>query len=110
MDDSARPAPERQTGMNSRRIELTMRRPRFTLYAGIKPTLVIGERGQPTQWGRGTWQVPSDQPVAIGVYLFNRVWRFGRAEATLDPEDGAAWEYRAPMLPFLPGRLGHSRG
>lgn len=94
--------------MNVRRIELAMRRPRFALYTGIKPTLIIGERGQPTQWGRGTWQVPSDRPVTIGVYLFNRLWRFGQAEATLDPEDAATWEYRAPMLPFLPGRLTHS--
>lgn len=95
--------------MNTRRIELTMRRPRFALYAGIKPTLVIGERGQPTQWGHGTWQVPADRSVTIGVYLFNRVWRFGQAETTLDPEDADAWEYRAPMLPFLRGRLNRSR-
>lgn len=94
--------------MNVRRIELTMRRPRFALYAGIRPTLVIGERGQPTQWGRGTWQVPADRTVTIGVFLFNRVWRFGRAEVTLDPADDAAWEYRAPALPFLPGRLRHA--
>lgn len=93
--------------MTTRRIELTMRRPRFALYAGIRPTLVIGGRGQPTQWGLGTWQVPADRPVTIGVYLFNRLWRFGQAEFFLEPEDGSALEYRAPVLPFLPGRLAH---
>lgn len=94
--------------MNVRLIELTMHKPWFALYAGIRPTLVIGERGQPTQWGRGTWQVPSDRTVTIGVYLFNRLWRFGQAELILDPEDAAAWEYRAPALPFLRGRLRRS--
>lgn len=93
--------------MTTRRIELTMHRPRFALYAGIRPTLVIGGRGQPTQWGPGTWQVPSDKSVTIGVYLYNRVWRFGQAELVLDPEDASALEYRAPALPFLPGRLAH---
>lgn len=91
--------------MTAHRIELTMRKPRFALYAGIKPTLVIGGRGQPTQWGPGTWQVPADTEATIGVYLFNRVWRFGQAEITLAPHDDAALEYRAPALPFLPGRL-----
>lgn len=95
----------RDPGAGVRRIELTMRRPRFALYAGVRPTLVIGERGQPTQWGRGTWQIPTDGPVVIEVFLFNRLWRFGRAEASLTPEDGANWEYRAPLLPFLRGRL-----
>jgi hypothetical protein len=93
--------------MTTRRIELTMHRPRFALYAGIRPTLVIGGRGQPTQWGLGTWQVPADESVVIGVYLFNRLWRFGQAEFTLAPEDHSALEYRAPLLPFLAGRLGH---
>lgn len=95
--------------MSTRRIELTMHRPALALYAGIRPTLVIGGRGQPTQWGAGTWQVPADRPVTIGVYLFTRLWRFGQADFTLEPEDAAALEYRAPMLPFLRGRLGHRR-
>lgn len=89
----------------SRRIELTLRRPWFALYAGIRPTLVIGGRGQPTQWGPGTWQVTADQPVTLGVYLFNRVWRFGAAEVTLQPGDAPTLSYRAPALPFRPGRL-----
>lgn len=93
----------------SRRIELTLHRPWFALYAGIRPTLVIGGRGQPTQWGLGTWQVPADEPVVLGVYLFTRVWRFGQAEITLDPHDPPALVYRAPALPFGRGRL-HTTG
>ncbi|KQY74322.1 hypothetical protein ASD13_12670 [Microbacterium sp. Root1433D1] len=93
--------------MSTRRIELTMHRPRLALYAGIRPTLVIGGRGQPTQWGDGTWQVPADRHTTIGVYLYNRMWRFGQAELVLDPEDASALEYRAPVLPFLRGRLIH---
>ena len=81
-----------------------MHRPWFALYAGIRPTLVIGGRGQPTQWGLGTWQVPADESVTLGVFLFNRLWRFGEAEFTLDP-DTSRLEYRAPALPFTPGRL-----
>ena len=34
-----------------RRVELTLHKPWFALYAGIRPTLVIMGRGQPAQWG-----------------------------------------------------------
>lgn len=88
----------------SRRITLTLHKPWFALYAGVRPTLVIDGRGQPAQWGVGTWQVSSTHAVPIGVYLFNRVWRFGQAELTLAPTDPAI-EYRAPALPFLRGRM-----
>lgn len=91
--------------MNHRRIELTMHRPWFALYAGVRPTLVIGGRGQPTQWGPGTWQVPTDETVTIGVFLFNRVWRFGQAEVTLDVSRSSKLTYHAPALPFRPGRM-----
>ncbi|MGM7698126.1 hypothetical protein [Microbacterium sp. A84] len=90
----------------TRRIELTLHKPWFALYAGVRPTLVIEGRGQPVQWGLGTWQVPSDQTVKLGVFLFNRLWRFGQAEFALDPHHAPAIKYRAPMLPFLRGRLG----
>ena len=90
----------------TRRIELALRKPRFALYAGIRPTLVIEGRGQPVQWGVGTWQLPDDRPVVLGVYLFARFWRFGRAELTIDPADDGPIAYRAPVLPFLPGRMG----
>ncbi len=89
----------------SRRIELTMHKPWFALYAGVRPTLVITGRGQPTQWGLGTWQVPSDGPVALEVFLFNRLWRFGHAVISFDAAETAALEYRAPVLPFLRGRI-----
>lgn len=88
----------------SRRIELTMHKPWFALYAGIRPTLIIEGRGQPTQWGLGTWQIPSDRAVVLGVFLFNRIWRFGQAECTLESGDSAL-EYRAPALPFARGRI-----
>ena len=89
----------------ARRIELTLHKPWFALYSRIKPTLVIAGRGQPVQWGLGTWQVPADQPVVLGVFLFNRLWRFGRAEFVLEPTHPPALEYRAPALPFLRGRM-----
>lgn len=92
-------------GTSSRRIELTLHKPWFALYAGIRPTVVIEGRGQPAQWGRGTWQVASDRPVTLGVFLFNRMWRFGRAEVTFDPEHAPSVSYRAPALPFCNGRI-----
>lgn len=95
----SRDAPE------TRRVELTLRRPWFALYWGIRPTLVIDGRGQPAQWGVGTWQVPSDETARIGVFLFNRVWRFGQAEFALAPHHPSALSYRAPALPFLRGRM-----
>lgn len=89
----------------NRRITLTLHKPRFALYARIRPTLVIAERGQPTQWGLGTWQVPSDQTVVIRVFLFTGLWRFGQAHVALEPDDPPSLVYRAPLLPFLPGRI-----
>lgn len=89
----------------TRRIELTLHKPWFALYFGVKPTLVIAGRGQPVQWGLGTWQVASDQTVVIGVFLFNRVWRFGEAEFALEPDDPPSLVYRAPALPFVRGRI-----
>lgn len=90
----------------TRRIDLALRKPWFALYAGIRPTLVIAGRGQPAQWGVGTWQVPADEPVIVGVFLFNRMWRFGQAEFALEPGDPPSLAYRAPALPFGRGRLG----
>ena len=89
----------------TRRIQLTLHKPWFALYAGIRPTLVIEGRGQPVQWGISTWQVPADQTVTVGVFLFNRVWRFGQAEFALEPRDAPSLRYRAPWLPFLRGRI-----
>ncbi|MDQ0614156.1 hypothetical protein QF046_001797 [Microbacterium sp. W4I4] len=90
---------------NIRRIELTLRKPWLKLYAGIRPTLVIRGHGQPTQWGHGTWQVPADETVTLGVFLFNRMWRFGEAEIAIEPGRTPAITYRAPVLPFGRGRI-----
>jgi hypothetical protein len=94
----------------TRRIELTLHKPWFALYARIKPTLVMEGRGQPAQWGVGTWQVASDDSVVVRVYLYNRLWRFGQAEFVLEPHHTPALMYRAPALPFLRGRIGLLRG
>lgn len=88
-----------------RRVELTLHKPWFALYAGLRPTLVIEGRGQPAQWGLGTWLLPADRDVEIGVFLFNRMWRFGQAEFTLEPDHAAALNYTAPVLPFTRGRI-----
>ncbi|ROQ38634.1 hypothetical protein EDF46_2274 [Frondihabitans sp. PhB188] len=86
------------TAADAARIELTLTKPPVGWFP--KPTVVVGGRGHPAQWGTGTWQV---EPGAIvGVYLFNRVWRFGAAEIAVD---GRPLRYRAPLLPFLRGRL-----
>ncbi|KDA05409.1 hypothetical protein DC31_16780 [Microbacterium sp. CH12i] len=89
----------------TRRIEITLHKPWFALYIAPKPTLVIDGRGQPVQWGLGTWQVPTDRTVTVGVFLFNRLWRFGQAEFAFDPHHAPSLTYRAPALPFLRGRI-----
>nr|WP_208380027.1 hypothetical protein [Microbacterium endophyticum] len=92
-------------GGATRRIELRLHKPWFALYAGVRPTLVVEGRGQPAQWGVGTWQVAADRPVVIDVFLFNRLWRFGQARAVLLADGASFLEYRAPMLPFRSGRF-----
>lgn len=87
----------------TRRLELTLRKPWIGWWP--KPTVVFGGRGQPAQWGTGTWQVAADEPTVVGVYLFNQLWRFGEAEIVLHPEDTAVLRYAPPPLPFLRGHL-----
>jgi hypothetical protein len=87
----------------SRRIVLALRKRRIGWYP--KPTVVFGGRGHPAQWGSGTWQVASDEPTTMGVFLYNRMWTFGSASITLDPGGPTRLVYRAPWLPFLPGRI-----
>lgn len=89
----------------TRRIQLTLTRPWSALYAGVRPTVVIEGRGNPVQWGVGTWQLPADRAAVIGVFLFNRMWRFGQAEIALEPGDPLVLTYRAPVLPFGRGRM-----
>lgn len=89
----------------TRRIDLRLHKPRLALFAGVRPTLVVAGRGQPVQWGAGTWQVPAGESVVVGVYLYTRLWYFGRAEVTVRPEHTGVLVYRAPVLPFGRGRL-----
>ena len=110
MPDSVGPRPETDGWASTdetatRRIQLTLHKPWFALYARVRPTLVIQGRGQPAQWGIGTWQLPSDQTVVVGVFLFNRLWRFGQAEFALEPAHAPSLVYHAPPLPFLRGRI-----
>jgi hypothetical protein len=37
------------------------------------------------------------------------VWRFGQAEFALEPDDAPTLDYRAPVLPFLKGRIRNDR-
>jgi hypothetical protein len=89
----------------SRRVTLVLSKP---IGWFPKPTVVVGGRGHPAQWGEGTWQVDADGASELRVFLFNRVWRFGEASITIDPNTPDALTYRAPFLPFLRGRLGAS--
>jgi len=82
------------------RIHLTLSKPGLGWFP--KPTVVVGGRGHPAQWGEGTWQL--DEGSTVGVYLFNRLWRFGAAELDVQPGT-TALRYRAPVLPFGRGRL-----
>ena len=88
----------------SRRLELVLRRPALHLLPGVRPTVVVGGRGQPAQWGAGTWMIPAGVDVEIAVYVFNRIWRFGDATVAIGPEDVRAI-YRAPALPLGRGRI-----
>jgi hypothetical protein len=85
------------------RIELTLRKPPLGWYP--KPTVVFGGHGHPAQWGTGTWQTAEHGPTMVKVYLFNRLWRFGSAEAVVAEGEGAVLVYRAPWLPFGTGSL-----
>jgi hypothetical protein len=85
------------------RLELTLRKPRL-LWAP-KPTVVLDGRGQPAQWGTGTWQIGPSDSATLGVFLFNRLWRYGAAEIEVGHELPSRLVYMAPWLPFLRGRL-----
>ena len=49
--------------------------------------------------------VATQGTTTVGVFLFNRLWRFGEAEIALDETGPSAVTYSAPWLPFLRGRL-----
>lgn len=86
-----------------RRVTLNLRRPMLHLIPGVRPTVVIDGRGQPAQWGVGTWLVPDDEAVEITVFL-NRLWRFGEARVVLHPAD-TGLSYHSPLVPLGPGRI-----
>ncbi|WP_281265645.1 hypothetical protein [Curtobacterium sp. 9128] len=90
------------SGMTRRRVELRIVKPAFAWFA--RPTVTIDGVGHPAQWGTGTWAVPDEGTTALGVYLFNRAWRFGAASVTVTASDDVL-EYRGGLLPVGPGRL-----
>ena len=90
--------------VSSRRITLDLRRWPLRVTFGVRPTVVIDGRTEPTQWGVGTWQVPADREVTVGVFLFVAGARSGVASITVQPAQTTV-VYRAPLLPFLPGRV-----
>lgn len=90
------------SGTTRRRVELRITRPLLTWFA--RPTVTINGVGQPAQWGVGTWAVPDGGDTVIGVYCYNRMWRFGAASITVAPTD-QGYEYRAGVLPAGPGTL-----
>ena len=95
-----------QAGVMTRRVTIDLHRPVLAPYFGLRPTIVIEGRAQPTQWGTGTWQLPSDRDSEVSVFLYRLGVTSGRASFTLRAGDARALRYRAPWLPFLRGRLG----
>ncbi len=85
------------------RLELTLSKPWIGWFP--KPTVVFNGRGQPAQWGTGTWQVAADSPTEVTVFLFNRLWKFGQAAIVIAPGAHVPLKYSAPLVPFGPGRL-----
>jgi hypothetical protein len=88
---------------NTRRLELTLDRPRLGWHP--RPTVIFDGRGQPAQWGTGTWQVSSEHPTELTVFLYNRLWKYGQARIVVAPGDRMCLQYRAPLFFFGPGRL-----
>lgn len=93
--------PTQPSGTTKRRIELRLVRPALTWWS--RPTVTVDGVGHPAQWGTGTWAVAADGSTTIGVYLFNRLWRYGTATCTVGDADRLA--YRVGWLPAGPGRL-----
>lgn len=90
---------------STRRVTIELRKPLLAPYLGLRPTIVIEGRAQPTQWGVGTWQLPANRETEVRVFLFRFGMTSGRAAITLQPADAPSLRYRAPWLPLLPGRF-----
>ena len=89
----------------TRRVTIDLHRPFLAPYFGLRPTIVIEGRAQPSQWGAGTWQLPADRASDVSVFLYRFGVTSGRASVVLKPMDAPALRYRAPWLPFLGGRF-----
>lgn len=88
----------------TRRLALDLRPWPLRVTFGVRPTVVVDGRTEPAQWGVGTWQVAADRPVEVTVFLFVAGIRVGAASHTVSASETRV-EYRAPVLPFLAGRL-----
>lgn len=84
-------------------MSLSLHKPWFGWFP--RPTVVIDGRGHPAQWGTGTWQISTEEPTAITVFLFNRLWTYGAAELVLAAGQSPVLKYSAPWFPFLAGTL-----
>lgn len=92
---------------DQRRLELTLHKPRAGWFP--RPTVIFNGRGQPAQWGTGTWQLSEDGPTEVTIFLFNRLWKFGHATCVIDTEKPEPVHYWAPPVFFGPGRLASVR-
>ena len=88
-----------------RRVTITLSRWPIGLATGVKPTIVIEGRSQPTQWGEGTWLLPAERATTIRVFLHFRGVTWGRASHELDPADAPRLHYR---FRFARGRFSTS--
>ncbi|MFQ4148354.1 hypothetical protein AAGW05_06605 [Arthrobacter sp. LAPM80] len=86
-----------------RHFQLTLRKPWLGWFP--KPTVVVDDLAQPTQWGTRSWKVPGADTARVTVFLFNRLWKFGEVTFTVVPGESEPLEYVAPWLPFLRGRV-----
>jgi len=88
----------------TRRLTVDLRPWPLRVTLGVRPTVVVGGRTEPAQWGVGTWLIAADRPVEVRVFMFVAGIRFGAASLDVAPETTRI-EYRAPILPFLGARL-----
>lgn len=92
----------------TRRFQLTLRKPWHGL--GPKPTVVVNGVGQPAQWGTRNWKVPGSGPVTVNIFLFNRLWKYGAVDFSVDGGEPEMLHYSAPWLPFGPGKIRSAPG
>lgn len=88
---------------STRRFELTLHKPLLGWFP--KPTVVVNGQAQPTQWGTRNWKIPEGIPANVNIFLYNRMWKFGGVEFTVNAGDGQQFLYRAPWLPLGPGKI-----